>query len=80
MNLEVITSDSLKTHNELQNKIQNTTSDISDFLNITKNEIKDFTTFTKLEIFEVLKTFSSIINMAYILNDRMLLNLIKLLL
>ncbi|CAB5355564.1 unnamed protein product [Rhizophagus irregularis] len=72
-NLEVITSDTLKKHNELQNSMENTTSDIRNFLNITKNEIKEFTTFTKLEIFEVANTFSSIINMAYLLNERMLL-------
>ena len=65
----------MKKHNELQNSMENTTSDIRNFLNITKNEIKEFTTFTKLEIFEVTKLFSSIINMAYryVLNDRMLL-------
>jgi hypothetical protein len=53
--------------------LENTTSDIKNFLNITKDEIKEFSTFTKLEIFEVAKTFSSIINMAYVLNERMLL-------
>lgn len=63
----------MKKQNELQNSMENTTSDIRNFLNITKNEIKEFTTFTKLEIFEVTKLFSSIINMAYVLNDRMLL-------